>query len=85
MKPSERIGPAPEIENRLQSLRKKRGISAAQLARSVGVARQTIYAIEAGGFLPNTVISLQLARVLKAPVHELFELRRQERPVRSRR
>lgn len=75
----------PEIENRLRSLREKRGISVAQLARSVGVTRQTIYAIEAGSYLPNTTISLQLARALEAKVRDLFVLRQGERPVRAKR
>jgi putative molybdopterin biosynthesis protein len=43
----------PEIENHLGTLRQKRGISAAQLARTVGVTRQTIYAMEAGSYVPT--------------------------------
>jgi len=36
------------VENQLAAVRKRRGISAADLARKAGVSRQTIYAIEAG-------------------------------------
>ncbi|MGH9624726.1 MAG: substrate-binding domain-containing protein [Bryobacteraceae bacterium] len=59
---------------RLKKIREMRGISAAVLARGAGVRRQTIYAIESGGFSPNTAIALQLARVLDVAVEEIFSM-----------
>jgi molybdate-binding protein/DNA-binding XRE family transcriptional regulator len=67
-----------EIENRLGDLRRKRGISAADLAVRAGVNRQTIYAIEAGTYVPNTAVALRLARALDAAVEELFALGAEE-------
>ena len=64
----------PEIENHLAALRQKRGISAAQLARSVGVTRQTIYAMEAATYVPNTAVALRLAQALEVKVEDLFSL-----------
>jgi putative molybdopterin biosynthesis protein len=64
----------PEIENHLGTLRQKRGISAAQLARTVGVTRQTIYAMEAGSYVPNTAVALRLAQALEVKVEDLFTL-----------
>ena len=64
----------PEIENHLGTLRQKRGISAAQLARTVGVTRQTIYAMEAGSYVPNTAVALRLAQALEVKVEDLFAL-----------
>lgn len=49
-------------------------MAAAELARRVGVSRQTIYAMEAGGFVPNTAVALKLARALEVSVEELFHL-----------
>jgi putative molybdopterin biosynthesis protein len=63
-----------EIENHLASVRQKRGLSAAQLARLANVSRQTIYAIEAGSYIPNTTVALRLARVLETQVEHLFSL-----------
>ena len=63
-----------QVTNRLAELRGKRGMSAAALASKVGVSRQTVYAIEAGTYIPNTVVSLRMARVLDVSVEELFEL-----------
>jgi len=64
----------PEIEIHLGALRHKRGISAAQLARTVGVTRQTIYAMEAGSYVPNTSVALRLAQALDVKVEDLFAL-----------
>jgi putative molybdopterin biosynthesis protein len=63
-----------EIENHLAALRQRRGISAAHLARVVGVTRQTIYAMEAGSYVPNTAVALRLARALEVSVEDLFTL-----------
>jgi putative molybdopterin biosynthesis protein len=62
------------IENRLAQIRKGRGLGASDLARRVGVSRQTIYAIEAGTYVPNTEVALHLARELEVTVDELFSL-----------
>ncbi|HEV2687444.1 MAG TPA: substrate-binding domain-containing protein, partial [Bryobacteraceae bacterium] len=63
-----------ETRTQLSEVRRQRGISAAQLAKSAGVSRQTIYAIEAGDYVPNTTLALQLARILEARVEDLFQL-----------
>jgi molybdate-binding protein/DNA-binding XRE family transcriptional regulator len=64
----------PPIENHLALLRRKRGISATQLAAAAEASRQTIYAMEAGAYVPNTAIALRLARALGVTVEELFSL-----------
>jgi molybdate-binding protein/DNA-binding XRE family transcriptional regulator len=58
----------------LNVIRQQRGISAAQLAKLTGVSRQTIYAIEAGDYVPNTAVALQLAKSLEVQVEDLFSL-----------
>src|SRR5581483_12117312 len=70
--------PDVEIENNLAQLRQQRGFSAAELAKLVGVSRQTIYAMEAGGYVPNTVVALRMARALEVEVEALFRLRGEE-------
>ena len=49
-------------------------MSAAQLAKLAEVSRQTVYAIEAGDYVPNTILALQLARILEVRVEDLFHL-----------
>lgn len=61
-----------EILNKLALLRQKRGLAAAELAEMAGVSRQTIYAMEAGSYVPNTAVALKLARALEVRVEDLF-------------
>ncbi|MGA3203492.1 MAG: substrate-binding domain-containing protein [Bryobacteraceae bacterium] len=63
-----------DTRTHLRKIRHHRGISAAALARLAGVTRQTIYAIEAGTYVPNTSVALQLAKALEVRVEELFTL-----------
>ena len=63
-----------EVRTNLAQLRARRGIGAAQLANQVGISRQTIYAIEAGTYVPNTKVSLKLAQALDTTVEELFQI-----------
>jgi molybdate-binding protein/DNA-binding XRE family transcriptional regulator len=64
----------PPIENHLAMLRRKRDISVTHLAAAAQTTRQTIYAIEAGAYVPNTAVALKLARTLNVTVEELFSL-----------
>jgi len=73
-----------QVRNNLAELRGKRGLSVAKLAEAVDVSRQTIYAIEAGTYIPNAVVALKLAVVLGVAVEELFRLENLEpQPVRT--
>jgi len=49
-------------------------VSQAELARAVGVSRQTISSIETGQYCPSTVLALRLADTLTMPFDELFWL-----------
>ena len=62
------------VKNKLSHLRSKQGVSAKRLAELVGVQRQTIYAMEAGTYVPNTLVALRLAQVLGVKVEDLFTL-----------
>jgi molybdopterin molybdotransferase/putative molybdopterin biosynthesis protein len=62
------------VQSRLAEIRKSRGVGASDLARRVRVSRQTIYAIEAGTYVPNTEVALNLAKELEVTVDELFLL-----------
>ena len=70
---------ASRLGNRLRAARGERGFSQAELARTVGVSRQTIGSIETGGYCPSTVLALQLARVFSVPVDSLFWLEGEDR------
>ena len=52
------------VINNLVQFRRKRGLTAIELAKEIGVTRQTIYAMETGAYVPNTTVALKLAQVL---------------------
>ena len=63
-----------QTQTQLRQIREQRAVSAAQLAKTAGVSRQTIYAIEAGDYVPNTALALHLARILEVRVEDLFQI-----------
>jgi putative molybdopterin biosynthesis protein len=71
------------IENHLTQYRQKRGLTAIELAKKIGVSRQTIYAMETGTYVPNTLVALKLAQVLGVKVEDLFRLEISESPVQT--
>jgi putative molybdopterin biosynthesis protein len=68
------------VQNNLAQLRAKRGFAASELAKKIGVSRQTIYAMETGAYVPNTLLALKLAQVLDVKVEDLFRLEEAEPP-----
>lgn len=49
-------------------------ITQEQLAKKIGVSRQTINSIEKNRYVPSTILSLKLSRVFDKSVNELFIL-----------
>lgn len=49
-------------------------ITQQDLAQAVGVSRQTINSIEAGKYVPSTVLSLKIARHFSKPLESIFQL-----------
>ena len=64
-----------ELVNHINALRKRKGMTQAQLAQAAGVSRKTINTIENSVYIPSTVLALRLARVLEVPVEDIFELK----------
>ena len=44
------------------------------LAKRIGVSRQTINSIEANRYVPSTVLALKLSVLFKKPVNDFFKL-----------
>jgi putative transcriptional regulator len=60
--------------NRLKVERAIKNITQEELAKEIGVSRQTINAIELGKYVPSTVLSLKIARFFGRKMEEIFEL-----------
>ena len=57
---------------RLRVLRAEFDWSQAELADRVGVARQTIIALESGKYAPSLPLAYKLSKVFNKPVEEVF-------------
>ena len=62
------------MKNNIKVQRAILNITQAELAERIGVSRQTINTIEAGKYIPSTVLALKLAKVFRATVDEIFLL-----------
>ncbi|HEU4650933.1 MAG TPA: helix-turn-helix transcriptional regulator [Croceibacterium sp.] len=58
--------------NCLRDLRKRRGLSQADLAEAIEVSRQTIIGVEAAKYDPSLPMAYKLAAFFEVPVEELF-------------
>lgn len=58
--------------NGVRAARAASGLSQAGLAAATGVTRQTVVALEAGGYAPSVYLALAVARRLGRTVEELF-------------
>ena len=62
------------MKNNLRVHRAIYNISQDELAKAVGSHRQTIFAIESGKYLPNSLLAMKIAYVLNKSVEEIFRL-----------
>ena len=61
------------MKNRLKVLRAENDWSQAELADRIGVARQTIVALEAGKYAPSLPLAFKLSKLFNKPVEEIFD------------
>ncbi len=62
------------MKNRIKVERAIHNLTQEDLAKKVGVSRQTINAMEANKYVPSTVLALKIGRVFAKQVEEIFEL-----------
>ncbi|MBX3239820.1 MAG: helix-turn-helix transcriptional regulator [Chitinophagaceae bacterium] len=62
------------MKNLIRVERARNNLTQAELAEKAGVARQTIIAIEAGKFVPSTILAFKIAHILNCKADEIFEL-----------
>lgn len=61
-----------KLVSRIKELREEQKISQQELAKSVGVSRQTIYYLERGASNPSLTLSLDISKTLNKPIEEIF-------------
>ncbi len=61
------------VRSDLTSRRKKLGLTQEDLAKKVGVTRQTIIAIEKGDYVPSVLLALKIAKIFDESVERIFK------------
>lgn len=62
------------MKNTLKVQRAIKDLTQDDLAKKIGVSRQTINSIEKNRYVPSTVLALKLSAVFEIPVNDFFEL-----------
>ncbi|HHU63749.1 MAG TPA: helix-turn-helix transcriptional regulator [Clostridiales bacterium] len=60
------------MKNRLEELRKAKGVSQEELADALEVSRQTISSLENGRYNPSIILAFKIARYFNLSIEEIF-------------
>ena len=60
------------MKNRLEELRKARGIKQEELAEILEVSRQTIGSLENGRYNPSILLAFKISKYFGMPIEEIF-------------
>ncbi|GAC1655379.1 MAG: helix-turn-helix transcriptional regulator [Vulcanimicrobiaceae bacterium] len=61
------------MKNRLRVLRAEHELSQADLAEKLGIARQTINALETGKYAPSLPLAFKISKLFQQPVEAIFD------------
>ena len=61
------------MRNRLEALRRARGIRQEDLAIALGVSRQTVISLEKGKYNPSLALAFKLSRYFALSIEEIFD------------
>ena len=67
------------MTNRLEELRKERGIKQEELAISLEVSRQTIGSLENGRYNPSILLAFKIARYFNVSIEDIFIYEEEEK------
>ena len=60
------------MKNRIEDIRKERGICQEELAKYMGVSRQTISSLENGRYNPSITLAHKIAKYFGMTIEEVF-------------
>lgn len=60
------------MKNRLEEIRKSKGIKQEELASVLGVSRQTIGSLENGRYNPSIILAFKIARYFRMSIEDIF-------------
>ena len=66
------------LSNRIRILRAERKMTQQDLAKKVGVSRQTIISIEKGNYTPSLVLAFEISNTFNVGINDVFQYRKKE-------
>ncbi len=60
------------MKNRIEEIRKEKGIRQEDFARALGVSRQTISSLETGRYNPSIQLAYKIARYFDLTIEDVF-------------
>jgi putative transcriptional regulator len=60
------------VKNRIEAIRKERGIRQEDFAKALGVSRQTISSLETGRYNPSIMLAYSIAKYFGMTIEEVF-------------
>ena len=60
------------MKNRLEEIRKLKGLKQEELASVLGVSRQTIGSLENGRYNPSIILAFKIARYFRMSIEDIF-------------
>jgi putative transcriptional regulator len=60
------------LKNRLEEIRKSRGVTQEKLAAALRVSRQTIGSLENGRYNPSIILAFKVARYFNLSIEDIF-------------
>lgn len=68
-----RQAPVRIVKNRIRVLRAEHEWSQAEVAERLGIARQTINALETGKYAPSLPLAFKISKLFELPVENIFD------------
>ena len=66
------------MKNRIEEIRKDRGVRQEEFAKALGVSRQTISSLETGRYNPSIFLAWKIARYFGMTIEEVFIFEEEE-------
>ena len=61
-----------QMKNKIEEIRKQKGITQEDFAKSMGVSRQTISSLETGRYNPSIFLAYKIAKYFDMTIEEIF-------------
>ena len=66
------------MKNKIESIRKEQGILQDEMAKALGVSRQTISSLENGRYNPSILLAYKIAKYFGVTIEEVFVFEEEE-------